>query len=188
MARPRFLTLLTLFTLALPASGPALAGEEAGGSEGPAYRNVLLTVTLTSAPGTSDEARQSYQMLVRDGSKAEMISGSRLPIPTTSFNTSDSAGGNIVPVTSYTYQVVGLTLRARAGISNDGWITLELDLESSFVSPPLAGKESPSQPVITTLSEEFSASLTDGATLLVGSVDDPTAGRMAIEVRAEILD
>ena len=65
-------------------------------------------------------------------------------------------------------------------------IALELSLESSFVSPTSGGN--PSQPVITTLSQEFSANLTDGATLRVGSVDDPTAGRMAIEVLAEILD
>jgi hypothetical protein len=188
MAWSRSAPLLTLLALALAAAGPALAGDEAADSESTAYKNVLLTVTLTSAPESPEAARQSYQMLVRDGSKAEMISGSRLPIPTTSFNTSSTTGGNVVPVTSYTYQVVGLTLRTRARILSDGWISLELSLESSFVSPSPAGKAIPSQPVITTLSQEFSANLTDGATLRVGSVDDPTAGRMAIEVLAEILD
>jgi hypothetical protein len=188
MTRSQFVPLLILLALALAAAGPALAGDEAADSEGSAHKNVLLTVTLTSAPGSPEAARQSYQMLVRDGSKAEMISGSRLPIPTTSFNTSNSAGGNIVPVTSYTYQVVGLTLRTRARILPEGWISLELSLESSFVSPARSGEAIPSQPVITTLSQEFSANLSDGATLRVGSVDDPTAGRMVVEVLAEILD
>jgi hypothetical protein len=188
MALTRFLSLVTLLALVLAADAPALAGDEEAASAGSAHRNVLLTVTLTSAPGTQQEARQSYQMLVRDGSKAEMVSGSRLPIPATSFNTSDSAGGNIVPVTSYTYQTVGLTLRTRARILSDDLISLELALESSFVSPGPAGRAEDSKPVITTLSQEFSANLTDGATLRVGSVDDPTAGRMLIEVLAEILD
>ena len=40
------------------------------------------------------------QLRISEGQKAQLIIGDRVPIPTTTFNTGTTVGGNIVPITS----------------------------------------------------------------------------------------
>ena len=75
---------------------------------------IILKPNLTnSAPPpvtTSVRAVEAVYRYCRAHTQAEILIGERVPIPTTSFNTSSMIGTNIVPITSYTYQNVGITL------------------------------------------------------------------------------
>ncbi|MGH9360921.1 MAG: secretin N-terminal domain-containing protein, partial [Thermoanaerobaculia bacterium] len=46
------------------------------------------------------------QLRITEGEKASLVIGDRVPIPLTTFNTSNTVGGNIVPITSFQYQDV----------------------------------------------------------------------------------
>ena len=60
-----------------------------------------------------------------EGERAEILIGDRIPIPTTSFNTSQTVGGNIVPITSFTYQNVGITVQIEPRVHHNKEITLK---------------------------------------------------------------
>ncbi|NIM61145.1 MAG: hypothetical protein GTO30_05645, partial [Acidobacteria bacterium] len=53
------------------------------------------------------------QLRVAEGEEAEILIGDRVPIPTTTFNTSNTIGSSVVPITSFTYQNVGITVRVK---------------------------------------------------------------------------
>ena len=54
------------------------------------------------------------KLRISEGEKARLVIGDRVPIPVTSFNTANTVGGNIVPITSFQYQDVGITICDRA--------------------------------------------------------------------------
>jgi len=64
------------------------------------------------------------QLRVTEGEKAEILIGDRVPIPSTSFNTSQTVGGNIVPITSFTYQNVGITVQVEPRVHHNQEVTL----------------------------------------------------------------
>src|SRR4029453_18552059 len=50
------------------------------------------------------------QLRISEGETAKLLVGDKVPIPVTSFNTAQTAGGNIVPITSFQYQDVGIKI------------------------------------------------------------------------------
>src|SRR5262249_52237529 len=79
------------------------------------------------------------QLRVTEGEKAELHIGDRVPIPTTTFNTSNTVGGNIVPVTSFTYQNTGIQLSIEPRVHHNREVTLKLNVEVSSVSGAVSG-------------------------------------------------
>ncbi len=124
---------------------------------------------LMSSSGVRVLARPSLSAVA--GKKAELMIGDRVPIPTTSFNTANAAGGNIVPVTSFQYQEVGLKLviwpRVHAGA---GEVTLDFQMEMSHNSEKAGG---PEHPVIETRQIVSSARLGDGESYLLTGLAGP---------------
>jgi general secretion pathway protein D len=129
------------------------------------------------------------QLRVTEGEKAEILIGQRIPIPTTSFNTGSTVGGNIVPMTSYTYQNVGITLQLEPRVHHNKEITLKTEVEVSSVAGyvnVLGGGAA--QPIIGTRNIKTVIRLRDGETnLLAGLIKrDETASQTGVAGLADI--
>lgn len=134
------------------------------------------------------------QLRVTEGEKAEVLIGNRVPIPTTSFNTSQTVGGNIVPITSFTYQNVGITLGIEPRVHHNKEITLKVKTEVSQIAGYVEVENSAAQPIIGTRQIETTIRLRDGETNLLaglirredqdsrsgipGLIDTPVLGRI----------
>ena len=121
------------------------------------------------------------QLRVSEGERAEILIGDRIPIPTVSFNTSQTVGGNIVPITNFTYQNVGITVQIEPRVHHNREVTLNVQVEVSQVTGSVnqGGQE---QPIIGTRQIQTVIRLRDGETnLLAGLIQQQrTDGRSGI--------
>ena len=115
---------------------------------------------------TSSEAQilAKPQLRISDGESASLVIGDRVPIPVTTFNTANTVGGNIVPVTSFQYQDVGIQIEIEPRIHHNREITLELTVEVSQITGAVEGSQGTSQPIIGTRTIESTIRLKDGET------------------------
>lgn len=110
------------------------------------------------------------QLRVTEGEKAEILIGDRVPIPTTSFNTSQTVGGNIVPITSFTYQNVGITVKLEPRVHHNKEVTLKVEVEVSALAGSVEGSGGVSQPIIGTRQISTVIRLRDGETNLLAGL------------------
>lgn len=110
------------------------------------------------------------QLRISDGETALLHIGDRVPIPTTTFNTSQTIGGNIVPITSFQYQDVGIKIEIEPRIHHNDEITLNLKVEVSNVTDEVAGTQGARQPIISTRAIESTIRLHDGETNLLAGL------------------
>jgi general secretion pathway protein D len=103
------------------------------------------------------------QLRISEGQKAQLVIGDKVPIPTTSFNTSNTVGGAIVPVTSFQYQDVGIKIEVEPRVHHNKEVTLKLVLEVSQLGEVVkySGTE---QPTIGTRTISSNIRLKDGET------------------------
>ncbi|MGB3562955.1 MAG: type II and III secretion system protein [Thermoanaerobaculia bacterium] len=115
---------------------------------------------------TSTEAQllASPQVRISDGEKALVHIGDQVPIPVTTFNTGSTIGGNIVPITSFQYQDIGIRLDIEPRIHHNKEVTLKLKVEVSNVSGVVQGVGGQEQPIIGTRRIESTIRLMDGET------------------------
>jgi general secretion pathway protein D len=106
------------------------------------------------------------QVRVTDGDRVTLHLGDQVPIPNTTFNTSNTSGSNIVPVTSYTYQNTGIQVQLEPRVHHNREITLKLNTEISSV----AGVNASGQPTIGTREVETVIRLGDGETNLLAGL------------------
>lgn len=99
------------------------------------------------------------QVRITEGEEASFSIGDRVPIPVTSFNTANTAGSNIVPITSYQYQNVGIEVDITPRVHHNEEVSLELTIEVSNVSGDIQG-----QPIIGSRNINTSIRLRDGET------------------------
>jgi general secretion pathway protein D len=71
------------------------------------------------------------QLRITEGEKASLHLGDRVPIPVTSFNTGNTVGGNVVPITSFQYQDVGIKIDVEPRVHHNREVTLKLTVEVS---------------------------------------------------------
>ena len=130
--------------------------------------NWVLTVPdfLVDFVKTNSEAQTLAQPKLRitEGEKATLTIGDRVPIPTTTFNTSNVAGSNIVPVTSFQYQDVGIKIEIEPRVHHNEEVSLQLKVEISNIASFVEASGGQSQPVIGTRSIESNIRLKDGET------------------------
>ncbi len=110
------------------------------------------------------------QLRVTEGEKAEILIGDRVPIPTTSFNTSQTIGGNIVPITSFTYQNVGITVQFEPRVHHNKEVTLKMEVEISQLAGSIEVSGGGSQPIIGTRNIKTVIRLRDGETNLLAGL------------------
>ncbi len=104
------------------------------------------------------------KLRITEGEKATLTIGDRVPIPTTTFNTSNVSGANIVPVTSFQYQNVGIKIEIEPRVHHNEEVTLKLRVEISNISTFVQGAGGQQQPVIGERTIESNIRLRDGET------------------------
>jgi general secretion pathway protein D len=110
------------------------------------------------------------QLRVSEGEQAEILIGDRVPIPTTSFNTSQTVGGNIVPLTSFTYQNVGITVQMEPRVHHNKEVTLKVQVEISQLGAPVETSAGQTQPTINTRQIQTVIRLRDGETNMLAGL------------------
>jgi len=110
------------------------------------------------------------QLRSSEGERARAVIGDRVPIPVTSFNTANTVGSNIVPVTSFQYQDVGITIEIEPRVHHNKEITLQVRVEVSNISGFIQGTGGQQQPRIGTRSIESTIRLRDGETNLIAGL------------------
>ena len=177
------------FALALVAlaSLPALADETSTKRRGDDKANLLFVITVADEASDGATAESSMEALLLDGQHARLQAGWRIPIPTTTFNTA-AASGERVPVTSFSYQDVGIELSLHARIVEDGRVRASGKVEVSSVDQ--TGKVSAHSPAprVGTFSYEFDVKLTSGTEATVAEVPKPDGGSMSLSIAATIQD
>ncbi len=95
--------------------------------------NVVLptvTINLIKSAGEAETLAQP-QLRITEGQKGSLVIGNQEPIPTTSFNTSQTIGGNIVPITAFQYKDVGIKIEIEPRVHHNNEVTLKLKIEAS---------------------------------------------------------
>jgi general secretion pathway protein D len=123
--------------------------------------NIVYTFIKNS---TDAELLASPQIRISDGEQATLHIGDRVPIPVTSFNTSSTVGTNIVPITSFQYQDIGIRLDLEPRIHHNKEISLKLQVEVSDLSGFVEGTAGQQQPIIGTRTIESTIRLMNGET------------------------
>ncbi|MFN2386787.1 MAG: secretin N-terminal domain-containing protein [Thermoanaerobaculia bacterium] len=126
----------------------------------------LPSITYNLIKNNTDaELLAKPQLRISEGKKAQLVIGDRVPIPTTTFNTGTTVGGNIVPVTSFQYQDVGIKIEVEPRVHHNKEVTLKLIIEVSQVTDRIeVGGGQPPQPVIGTRTISSEIRLKDGET------------------------
>ena len=104
------------------------------------------------------------QLRITEGEKANLHIGDRVPIPVTTFNTQQTAGGNIVPITSFQYQDVGIRIDIEPRVHHNKEITLKLKIEVSQITGYQDAGGGQRQPIIGTRAIDSTIRLKDGET------------------------
>ncbi len=117
------------------------------------------------------------QLRVSEGERAEILIGDRVPIPTTSFNTSQTIGGNIVPITSFTYQNVGITVQIEPRVHHNKEVTLQVTLEISQLGASIDAGQGLTQPTIGTRQIQTVIRLRDGETNMLAGLIQHTESK-----------
>jgi len=113
---------------------------------------------------TDAELLAKPQLRIGEGQKAQLLIGDKVPIPVTSFNTSNTTtGGAIVPVTSYQYQDVGIKIEVEPRVHHNKEVTLKLMTEVSNING-YVGVAPNQQPIIGTRTISSNIRLKDGET------------------------
>ena len=129
--------------------------------------SVILNFLLTDA-GAQVIAKP--QLRVSEGEKASVKIGDRIPIPTTTFNTSPTVGTTVVPITSFTYQNVGINIDLEPRVHHNKEVTLKLRVELSSLAGTVSAGGGVTQPIIGTREIETQIRLKDGETNLLAGL------------------
>jgi general secretion pathway protein D len=104
------------------------------------------------------------QLRITEGEKANLHIGDRVPIPVTTFNTQQTAGGNIIPITSFQYQDVGIRIDIEPRVHHNKEVTLKLKIEVSQITGYQDAGGGQRQPIIGTRAIDSTIRLKDGET------------------------
>lgn len=185
-------TLAVVASISLVCAAPVTAAFAAGptGDTPDTGKNILVTVQVGGAGGERAPAVRSYELILGDGERGELHAGSRIPIPATTFNSSATdAGGNVKPITSFTYQNIGTLITCRGQVRSDGRVRLEGSVETSMIVEPPPGRPAPAEPTIATVRQTFSdIVLKPGTPLVVNRVADEMKVPYTLTVTARVLD
>ncbi|MDX2435540.1 MAG: hypothetical protein QNL88_00690 [Acidobacteriota bacterium] len=89
-----------------------------------------ILINLAKSAGEAQVLAQP-QLRVTEGEKASLLIGDQVPIPVTSFNTSNTIGGSVVPITSFQYKDIGIQIEVEPRVHHNREITLDLKGEIS---------------------------------------------------------
>ncbi len=110
------------------------------------------------------------QLRITEREKSNLVIGQKVPIPSTTFNTTQTVGGNIVPITAFNYQDVGIKLDIEPKVHHNNEITLKLKVEVSDLGTPILVTGQPAQFPINTRNIDTVIRLKDGETSLLAGL------------------
>ena len=111
------------------------------------------------------------QLRVSEGEKATVRIGDRIPIPTTTFNAASTGVGTVgVPITSFTYQNVGINIDVEPRVHHNKEITLKLKVEVSSLAGQISAGGGLTQPIIGTREIDTTIRLKDQETNLLAGL------------------
>jgi len=133
---------LSSYTFNLGLDTAAVSGTE--GQDGGLYLDQLkdisrgnwfvnipsVVINLAISSGNAEVLAQP-QLRITEGEKASLLIGDRVPIPVTSFNTSNNIGGAVTPITSFQYQDIGIKIDVEPRVHHNREVTLKLTVEVS---------------------------------------------------------
>ena len=128
-----------------------------------------LTYNFIKNQGAAELLAQP-QLRIAEGQKAQLVIGDRTPIPVTTFNTGTTVGGNIVPVTSFQYQDVGIKIEVEPRVHHNREVTLKLTVEVSQISGSVPVEGGSPLPIIGTRTISSNIRLKDGETNLLAGL------------------
>jgi len=109
------------------------------------------------------------QLRITEGQKANLVIGDKIPIPLTTFNTSNTIGGTIVPITSFQYQDVGIKIEIEPRVHHNQEVTLKVKIEVSNLGSNVTFNNQ-TQPTISTRTFDTTIRLQDGETNLLAGL------------------
>ena len=89
-----------------------------------------VLISLAKNAGEAQVLAQP-QLRITEGEKASLLIGDQVPIPVTSFNTSNTIGGSVVPITSFQYKDIGIQIDVEPRVHHNLEITLDLKVTIS---------------------------------------------------------
>ena len=128
-----------------------------------------LSVSLVKSAGEAETLAQP-QLRITEGEKGNLVIGDKVPIPTTTFNTSQTIGGNVVPITAFQYQDVGIKIDVEPRVHHNNEITLKLQVEVSELGENVEVSAGQKQPKIGTRTISSTIRLKDGETSLLAGL------------------
>ena len=125
-------------------------------------------------------------LLTLDNEEAKIIVGQNVPMPTGSFTNTGTSGGTLNPFQTYERKDVGLTLRVRPQISEDGTVKMVIYQEVSSVVPTTVGNTS--GPITNKRAIESSVLVDDGAVVVLGGLleDQFTTGESKVPLLGDV--
>ena len=111
-------------------------------------------------------------LLTLDNEEAKIIIGKNIPIPTGSFTNTGGSSGSVNPFTTVERKDVGLTLRVKPQISENGTIKMVIYQEVSSISPESV--LSTNGPITNKRSIETSVLVEDGGIVVLGGLIEDT--------------
>jgi general secretion pathway protein D len=129
------------------------------------------------------------QLRIAEGEKAQLIIGDKVPVPVSTYNTTQSIGTTgIVPITSFQYQDVGIKMEIEPRVHHNKEVSLKLVLEISQINGYVPNPGGASMPQIATRTISTTIRLKDGETnFLAGLVrHDKTLTKEKIPVLSDL--
>ena len=125
-------------------------------------------------------------LLTLDNEEARIVVGRNVPFVTGQFTSNNSNSGSVNPFQTIERKDVGLTLRVKPQISEDGSVKLQVFQEVSSVDP--ATVNSPNGPTTNKRSIETSVVVEDGAIVVLGGLlsDEYSAGQEKVPLLGDL--
>ena len=179
-----------IISLATQAASGAVV-PSAGGNFGVAARQsngVYVLGFLARFLETSGDGNvlSTPNLLTLDNEEARIVVGRNVPFVTGQFTSNNSNSGSVNPFQTIERKDVGLTLRVKPQISEDGSVKLQVFQEVSSVDP--ATVNSPNGPTTNKRSIETNVVVEDGAIVVLGGLltDEYSGGREKVPLLGDI--
>ncbi len=158
---------------ATPVGGQGTATPSAGGNIGLANRQnngVYVLGFLARLLESSGEGNvlSTPNLLTLDNEEARIVVGRNVPFVTGQYTNNNSSSGSVNPFQTVERKDVGLTLRVKPQISEDGTVKLQVFQEVSSVDP--ATVNSANGPTTNKRSIESNVVVEDGAIVVLGGL------------------
>ena len=179
-----------IISLATQAANNAIA-PSAGGNLGLATRQnngvyVLGFLARFLESSGDGNVLSTPNLLTLDNEEARIVVGRNVPFVTGQFTSNNSNSGSVNPFQTIERKDVGLTLRVKPQISEDGSVKLQVFQEVSSVDP--ATVNSPNGPTTNKRSIETNVLVEDGAIVVLGGLltDEYSGGQEKVPFLGDI--